>query len=253
MVITFLGTGTSQGVPVIGCDCAVCTSDDPRDNRLRTAILVESRGKTIVVDTGPDFREQMLRNKVKSIDAVLLTHGHKDHIGGLDDLRAYNFMLKRPIDIFAGTDVQNSVKSEFFYAFVRDKYPGVPQIILHTIDNEPFAIDNIPVIPISVLHFKMHVFGFRFGDFTYITDASYISYEEKQKIVGSKVIVINALRKQLHYSHFNLEQAVALLQELNPRQGYLTHMSHLLGKHADIEKELPDFIKPAYDGLKLEL
>jgi len=253
MVITFLGTGTSQGVPVIGCDCAVCTSDDLRDNRLRTAILVESRGKTIVVDTGPDFREQMLRNKVKSIDAVLLTHGHKDHIGGLDDLRAFNFMLKRPIDIYAGTDVQNSVKSEFFYAFVRDKYPGVPQIILHTIDSEPFAIDNIPVIPISVLHFKMHVYGFRFGDFTYITDASYISYEEKQKIVGSKVIVINALRKQLHYSHFNLEQAVALLQELNPRQGYLTHMSHLLGKHADIEKELPDFIKPAYDGLKLEL
>jgi phosphoribosyl 1,2-cyclic phosphate phosphodiesterase len=162
-------------------------------------------------------------------------------------------MLKRPIDIYASSEVQESVRSEFFYAFVRDKYPGVPQIVLHTIENEPFAVDNIPIIPISVLHFKMHVYGFRFGDFTYITDASYISYEEKQKIFGSKIIVINALRKQLHYSHFNLEQAVALLTELKPNAGYITHMSHLMGKHAVVENELPDFIRFAYDGLKLEL
>ena len=229
MKITFLGTGTSQGVPVIGCQCSVCQSEDPRDKRLRTSVLVESDNKRVVIDCGPDFRQQMLREKILSIDAILITHSHKDHLGGLDDVRAFNYILQRPADVYANEEVQDSIRREFAYAFGDDRYPGVPEINLHLITNNLFEAAGIPFIPIKARHYNDHfVFGFRIHDFTYITDAMEISEPEKAKMKGSKVIVINALRKKAHYSHFNLEGAVRILEELRPEQGYLTHISHHL-------------------------
>jgi len=251
--ITILGSGTSQGVPIIACNCEVCQSTDLKDKRLRSSIMLEEKGNIFIVDTGPDFRQQMLRENVKKIDAIIITHGHKDHIGGLDDVRAFNFILQRPIDVYARLSVQKFIKNDFFYAFAKDKYPGVPEINLHTITKKPFLINDIGFTPIDVLHFRLPVFGYRIGDFTYITDASYISEVEKEKIKGSKVIVINALRKRPHYSHFNLEQAVNILKELKPEIGYLTHISHMMGFHEEVEKELPNFIKLAYDGLKISI
>jgi len=251
--ITFLGTGTSQGVPLIACTCEVCTSADSRDKRLRTSILVECNDIAIVVDTGPDFRQQMLREKVKRLDAVLFTHEHKDHIAGLDDIRAFNFILKRKIDVYASDRVQDAIRREFAYIFSDTKYPGIPEIELHTIQNKPFEIQGIPVIPIEVLHYKLSVFAFRFGDFVYITDANAISQQEKQKIMGCKILVINALRRQAHVSHFTLQEALDLIAELKPEKAYLTHISHQLGKHSNIEKELPDGVFQAYDGLQIQL
>ncbi|HRH02399.1 MAG TPA: MBL fold metallo-hydrolase [Bacteroidia bacterium] len=253
MKITFLGTGTSQGVPLIACTCEVCTSADSRDKRLRTSILVECNDIAIVVDTGPDFRQQMLREKVKRLDAVLFTHEHKDHIAGLDDIRAFNFILKRKIDVYASDRVQDAIRREFAYIFSDTKYPGIPEIELHTIQNKPFEIQGIPVIPIEVLHYKLSVFAFRFGDFVYITDANAISQQEKQKIMGCKILVINALRRQAHVSHFTLQEALDLIAELKPEKAYLTHISHQLGKHSNIEKELPDGVFQAYDGLQIQL
>lgn len=253
MKITFLGTGTSQGVPLIACTCEVCTSEDPRDKRLRTSILVECEGISIVVDTGPDFRQQMLREKVKKLDAVVFTHEHKDHIAGLDDIRAFNFILKRKIDVYASDRVQDAIRREFAYIFSDTKYPGIPEIELHTIQNKPFEIQGIPIIPIEVLHYKLSVFAFRFGDFVYITDANAISQQEKKKIVGCKILVINALRRQAHVSHFTLQEALDLIAELKPEKAYLTHISHQLGKHSNIEKELPNGVFQAYDGLQIQL
>jgi phosphoribosyl 1,2-cyclic phosphate phosphodiesterase len=251
---TFLGTGTSQGVPVIGCDCDVCRSDDPRDNRLRTSILIETDGISIVVDCGPDFRQQMLREKIRSIDAILVTHAHKDHLGGLDDVRAFNYFLKRPTDVYATEEVSAVIRNEFSYAFHENKYPGVPEILLKQYGNQPFRVSGVEVTPIEARHFQeQYVFGFRIHDFTYITDAVEITPKEKEKIAGSKMIVVNALRKKKHYSHFNLEEAVALLKELNPERGFLTHISHQMGKYEEVSKELPDFIQLGYDGLKIEL
>lgn len=253
MKITFLGTGTSQGVPLIACTCEVCTSEDPRDKRLRTSILVECEGISIVVDTGPDFRQQMLREKVKKLDAVVFTHEHKDHIAGLDDIRAFNFILKRKIDVYASDRVQDAIRREFAYIFSDTKYPGIPEIELHTIQNKPFEIQGLPIIPIEVLHYKLSVFAFRFGDFVYITDANAISQQEKKKIVGCKILVINALRRQAHVSHFTLQEALDLIAELKPEKAYLTHISHQLGKHSNIEKELPNGVFQAYDGLQIQL
>lgn len=253
MKITFLGTGTSQGVPLIACTCEVCTSEDPRDKRLRTSILVECEGISMVVDTGPDFRQQMLREKVKKLDAVVFTHEHKDHIAGLDDIRAFNFILKRKIDVYASDRVQDAIRREFAYIFSDTKYPGIPEIELHTIQNKPFEIQGIPIIPIEVLHYKLSVFAFRFGDFVYITDANAISQQEKKKIVGCKILVINALRRQAHVSHFTLQEALDLIAELKPEKAYLTHISHQLGKHSNIEKELPNGVFQAYDGLQIQL
>jgi phosphoribosyl 1,2-cyclic phosphate phosphodiesterase len=250
--ITFLGTGTSSGVPMIGCDCEVCTSTDKKDNRLRSSILVQSATTTLVVDTGPDFRYQMLRQKVKHLDAVIFTHPHKDHLAGLDDVRAYNFFTKKHIDIYADSLTEEAVRRDFYYAFTDTKYPGIPELNLNTISTEPFLVGDIPVIPISVWHMKMPVLGFRFGKFTYVTDANRIEEAEREKIRGSEVLVLNALRKQKHISHFTLEEAIEVVQELKIPTGYFTHMSHQIGLHAAIEAELPENIHLAYDGLVLD-
>lgn len=247
--ITFLGTGTSSGVPMIGCDCAVCSSTDKRDNRLRSSILVQSATTSLVVDTGPDFRQQMLREKMKHLDAVLFTHPHKDHLAGLDDIRAFNFFSKKPIDIYADSLTEEAVRRDFYYAFTDTKYPGIPELNMHTINLDPFMVGDIPVTPIQVWHLKMPVLGFRFGKFTYITDANRIEEEEKEKIRGSEVLVLNALRKQKHISHFTLGEAIELVQELNIPEAYFTHISHQLGLHAAIEAELSNGIHLAYDGL----
>jgi phosphoribosyl 1,2-cyclic phosphate phosphodiesterase len=252
LTINFLGTGTSTGIPMICCHCEVCSSTDARDKRLRTSILVQSATTTIVVDTTPDFRQQMLRIQNEQLDAILFTHPHKDHIAGLDDVRAYNFFLQKPIDIYADTLTQDGLKREFAYAFAEHRYPGVPDLNLITInDKTNFTIGDINIIPIKVWHHKMPILGFRFGDFTYITDANRIDDNEKEKIKGSKVVVVNALRVQDHISHFTLEQATQLVNELEVEQAYFTHISHQLGKHADVNKILPSHIQLAYDGLQL--
>lgn len=253
MEITFLGTGTSQGVPVITCDCKVCKSENPKDNRLRSSVLIKTGKNVFVIDAGPDFRQQMLRENVRKLDAVLVTHGHKDHIGGLDDVRAFNYFQKKVIDVYAQKNVNKVLRSDFFYAFEDDKYPGVPEMELHTINNKPFMINDDLITPIEVMHYHLPVLGFRIKDFTYITDANFISDKELEKIKGSKIIVVNALRRKQHISHFSFEEAVEILQKLQPEQAYLTHISHQMGLHEEVEKELPPFIKLAYDGLKINI
>ncbi len=253
MKVTFLGTGTSQGVPLIACTCIVCQSNDSRDKRLRTSILIEEKGKTFVIDTGPDFRQQMLRENVKKLDAVLFTHEHKDHIAGFDDIRAFNYIQKRKMDIYASAHVQEAIKREFAYIFSDFKYPGIPEINLFLLENKSTVIHDVDFLPIEVMHYKLPVFGFRVNDFTYITDANYISDTEKEKIKGTKILVLTALRREPHISHFNLEQAIELAKELNPGKTYFTHISHQLGLHAEVQKELPANIELAYDGLKIEV
>lgn len=253
LTIEFLGTGTSSGVPMIACDCDVCTSTDPKDNRLRSSILVQSAATSIVVDTTPDFRYQMLRINNRRLDAVLYTHPHKDHLAGLDDIRAYNYFTKKPMNIYANSLTEGALRRDYYYAFSDTKYPGVPELNLITIDQHPFLIGDIPVQPVEVLHHKMPVLGFRFGDFTYITDANKIEEQEKEKIKGSKILVLNALRKEKHLSHFTLQEAIELATELNIPEIYFTHISHQLGKHEEINQELPSHIKLAYDGLKLTI
>lgn len=253
ITVTLLGTGTSSGVPMIGCECEVCTSSDKRDNRLRASILLKSSNTTLVVDSGPDFRYQMLRAHVKHLDAIVFSHPHKDHLAGLDDIRAFNFFSHRPMDVYANLLTQEGLRKEFSYAFADKKYPGVPEITMHTISDKDFWVGDICITPIEVWHLKMPVLGFRFGRFTYITDANHIDDKEKRKIEGSEVLIVNALRKQKHISHFNLEEAIDLARELKIPQTYFTHLSHQMGKHADVNAELPDGVALAYDQQVIEL
>jgi phosphoribosyl 1,2-cyclic phosphate phosphodiesterase len=252
MKLEFLGTGTSQGVPVISCACSVCTSNDPKDKRLRCSVLFRTGQQTILVDAGPDMRQQLLRSGIEELDAVLLTHEHMDHLSGMDDLRPFNFKQGKEMPIFANSDTGSAVRRVYAYAFSNRKYPGVPQFDLRRIDTEPFLVGRDRVIPIEVLHHKLPVLGFRLGDITYITDAKTISSEEKEKVRGSKVLVLNALRREPHPSHLNLDEALRLIAELEPEQAYLTHISHLFGCHQEIQDELPKGVNVAYDGLVIE-
>jgi phosphoribosyl 1,2-cyclic phosphate phosphodiesterase len=249
--ITFLGTGTSSGVPMIACGCEVCISTDKKDKRLRSSILVKSSTTTLVVDTTPDFRYQMLRANVKKLDAVIFTHPHKDHIAGLDDIRAYNFFMQKPMKVYANEMTQETIVREFPYAFAAVKYPGIPEINFETISTEPFIVGDIPVIPILVWHYKMPVLGFRFGKFTYITDANRIDDAEKEKIKGSEIVVLNVLRKEKHVSHFNLPDALDLVNELQIPKAHFTHISHQLGRHEAVNAILPKNISLAFDGMEL--
>lgn len=251
--VRFLGTGTSQGIPMIACSCEVCRSTDPCDQRLRVSMHIETEGKSFIIDTGPDFRQQILRAGIQRVDAVLYTHEHKDHTAGMDDIRGFNYAQKSSIPLYAQAPVIEQLKREFAYAFAEDKYPGVPEIEVHEIENRPFTIAGVSIIPILVKHYYLDVLGFRFGDFTYITDANFISEEELDKVRGSKVVVINALRKTTHISHFTLDEALEVIEKIKPEKAYITHISHMMGLHAEVEKELPAHVHLAFDGLTLEV
>ncbi|WP_233378366.1 MBL fold metallo-hydrolase [Maribellus sp. CM-23] len=250
---TFLGTGTSQGVPVVACDCDVCRSDDPHDKRLRSSLLLNINGQNLVIDAGPDFRQQMLRERVGTLRAILLTHEHVDHIFGLDDIRSYNWIQRHPMEIYAEERVQEAIRRIFSYVFAEFKYPGIPKMHLKDVNGFPFVVDDVEIIPIRCFHHKLPVYGYRIGDLTYITDANSVLEEEMAKLEGTKILIINTLRKEKHISHFNLEEALAVIEKVQPEKAYLTHISHGLGKYREIEKELPGNVFLAYDGLKLEL
>lgn len=253
MKITILGSGTSQGVPVIGCQCAVCTSDNPRDQRLRSSILVEHGKTAIVVDAGPDFRQQMLRAGLRRLDAILISHTHKDHIAGLDDVRSFNYLMRQPMKVFASAHDQKDIRKEFSYAFSDNPYPGVPEFDLQLLKDEPFRIGDIEVIPFLVMHHRLPVFAFRFGDLAYITDVSYIPPAAYKHLKGLKVLIIDALRKEKHISHFSLSEAIETARKIGAGQTWFTHVSHLMGKSAEVEQLLPSGMKMAYDGLVIEL
>jgi phosphoribosyl 1,2-cyclic phosphate phosphodiesterase len=251
--ITLLGTGTSQGVPVIACRCNVCLSDDTRDHRLRSSAMIEVDNKVFVIDTGPDFRQQMLAHRVKDLTAVIFTHEHKDHVAGLDDVRAFNYKHKRHIDVYAEKRIQEALKQEYAYVFAEEKYPGVPQINMHLIENSEFAIGGVSILPVRVYHHRLPVFGFRIGSFAYLTDVKTVPDEELDKLKDLDVLVLTALRKTEHLSHMNLEEAISLVDKVKPKTTYLTHLSHAFGLHAEEEALLPDHIRIGYDGLSIEL
>ena len=250
MKITFLGTGTSQGVPVIACDCNVCLSADPLDKRLRTSVLLETDETNLIIDAGPDFRQQMLKEHVTKLDAILLTHEHKDHIAGLDDVRAFNYKSKDAIDIYSEERVQKVIKKEFSYVFSEYQYPGIPKMRLIPIPEHNFNVENLQIIPIRVFHYRLPVYGFRIGNFAYITDANYVPEDSKEKLYGVKYLVINALRKEKHISHFSLREAIDFVREISPKKAFITHISHQMGLHAEVTKELPPEIMLAFDGLR---
>lgn len=238
---------------MIACNCKTCLSKDPKDKRLRTSLLVQTDKTDIVFDTGPDFRQQMLREHVQKLDAVIYTHEHRDHIAGLDDIRAFNFKQKKPMDIFTEERVLSALKYEYPYIFAEKKYPGIPKINVHLIHKEDFSINGLKITPIKVMHYRLPVLGFRVGELAYITDANFIPEEEKEKLFGVKYFIINALRKEKHVSHFNLSEAIELISEISPKRAWLTHISHQMGYHSELEKELPSHIRPAYDGLFFEV
>jgi phosphoribosyl 1,2-cyclic phosphate phosphodiesterase len=251
--VSFLGTGTSQGVPVIGCECEVCRSLDFRDKRFRASIYVEAQGVSLVIDTGPDFRIQMLRAGIKRLDAVLFTHEHKDHTAGMDDIRPFNYIQQKDMPVFARANVLDQIRREFSYVFSPKRYPGVPQIELIEITETPFHVNGLPVTPIPVLHYKLPVLGFRFGSFSYITDANNIPEESMKLLEGTEVLVLNALQNEPHISHFTLKEAIAVAEKIGARQTFFTHMSHRLGLHAQVDEALPPGMALAYDGLELTL
>jgi phosphoribosyl 1,2-cyclic phosphate phosphodiesterase len=253
LTLTFLGTGTSTGVPVIACNCLVCKSKDARDKRFRTSVMVKTQTENIIIDCGPDFRFQMLKQNVEDIDAVLFTHEHRDHIAGLDDIRAFNYVLNKSVPIYGTKHVMNAIKTEFPYIFTETGFFAAPQIIVNEIENREFIIGQTGILPIAVMHNKLPIMGFRIGDLTYITDASFIEEREKQKIFGSKILVVNALRNSKHNSHFSLSEALSLISEVKPEQAYITHISHFLGLHEEVEKKLPTNVHLAYDNLVVKL
>jgi phosphoribosyl 1,2-cyclic phosphate phosphodiesterase len=251
--ITFLGTGASHGIPVIGCNCIVCQSNDPKDKRLRSSIFLHTERNNLVIDAGPDFRQQMLREKIARIDAVLMTHEHKDHTAGLDDVRAFNYLMKKPMSVYAENRVLDSIQREYSYVFSDDKYPGIPEMDLHPIFNRPFEINGEEIIPIQVFHNLLPVFGFRIDNMAYITDAKTIPDSEKLKLKNLDVLVINSLRVKPHISHLGLEEALDVIEELQPRKAYLTHISHMQYSYLELENHLPVNVHAAYDGLILEV
>lgn len=253
MLITLLGTGTSSGVPLIGCTCEVCRSVDFRDKRLRSSVHIAVGGRSLVIDTGPDFRQQVLRLNLQQLDAVLFTHEHKDHTAGLDEIRAYNFRSGQDIPIYGRPTVLAQLQREFAYIFAEHKYPGTPRVRVHEIGNKPFTALDVPVVPIEVMHHKLPVFGYRIGDFTYLTDLNYIGEEELEKVSGTKILVLDALQRQPHISHFTLDQAIALAQRVGADRTYFIHISHKLGLHREVEQELPPNIRLGYDGLQIRL
>jgi len=251
MKITLLGTGTSQGVPIIGCSCQVCQSTNPKDKRLRSSVMIEVMGNTFVIDTGPDFRQQMLQSKNTKLDAVIFTHSHKDHINGFDDIRAFNFIQKAPVDVYLESEVMHAIKRDYFYMFEEHKYPGVPEANFHIIDSKPFQIKGVEIIPIRVHHYKMPVLGFRIGNFSYITDANNIKPTEIEKMKGTEVLVINALRREPHISHFSLNEALEMIEKIKPNKTFLTHISHQLGLHNALNEELPANVEMGWDGMAI--
>ncbi len=253
MKLTFLGTGTSQGVPVVACQCPVCSSNNPKDKRLRASVMIETETQCLVIDAGPDFRQQMLSHHVLHLNGILLTHEHVDHIFGLDDIRAFNWVQKQPTDIYAEERVQIAIRRIFDYVFATFRYPGIPQMHLHLIENKPFQISDLEVIPIRGLHYKLPVFGFRFGKLAYVTDVNHLENAEIDKLRGLDVLVLNALRKEEHISHFNLSQALELIAEVKPGKAYLTHLSHQMGFYDEVQKELPENVFLSYDGLEINI
>jgi phosphoribosyl 1,2-cyclic phosphate phosphodiesterase len=248
--VTVLGSGTSQGIPVIACDCPICSSNDPKDKRLRSAVMISYDNQNYVIDSGPDFRQQMLREGVKSLRAILFTHEHKDHVAGMDDVRAFNYRESRAMEIFCTERVETALKREFQYVFSNERYPGIPEVKLNNINLEPFQLPDGPIVtPIEVMHYKLPVLGFRIGDFTYITDAKTVSEKELEKVKGTKILIVNALHRSEHISHFNLEEALIFIDQVNPEKAYLTHISHLFGCHTEIEKILPPNVFIAFDGM----
>ena len=253
MTVTFLGSGTSHGVPVVGCSCQVCTSSDPRDQRLRTSVHLAIAGKSIVIDAGPDFRQQMLMNRIGRLDAILFTHEHKDHTGGLDDIRGYNLFQPDPIPIYAREAVLDRLRREYAYIFAGDGYPNTPRIAVHPITNHPFDALGVPFTPIEVRHYQLSVLGFRTGAFTYLTDAKQIGDAEKEKLRGTHTLVVNALHYTPNVAHFTVDEALALVEELQPQRAYFVHMSHEIGLHREVEKTLPDRVALAHDGLQITI
>ncbi len=253
MKVTFLGTGTSQGIPVIGSNHPVCLSSDPKDKRLRVSVLVEWNEYTYVIDCGPDFRQQMLTNNISKIDGILFTHEHSDHVAGLDDIRPF-FFNQGDIPIYAHQRVLDTLRTRFEYVFVtEDKYPGAPGVKEIVIENKPFKLGDMEIVPINTLHNRVQVFGFRLNHFAYLTDVKTIEDSEIDKLKGVKVLVVNALREKPHHSHFNLEEAIAFIQKVKPQKAYLTHISHYMGFHEEVQQRLPDNIYLAYDNLQITI
>lgn len=252
MTITFLGTGTSQGVPVIACECEVCRSLDFRDKRLRSSIHLEIDGQSFVVDTGPDFRMQMLRENIAHIDAVIFTHAHRDHTAGLDDVRAFNFKQQMDMPVYGTAATLEQLQGDFSYAFQPNAYPGIPRLHLNEINEQPFTVNGVSILPLPVMHLKMPVLGFRFQNFSYITDANFISNETLQRLQGTEILVLNALQRDWHISHFNLDEALNIVGLVKPRKTYLTHISHRMGLHREVSMELPENVWLAYDGLRIK-
>jgi len=249
--ITVLGSGTSQGIPIIGCNCNVCTSKNPKDKRLRSSVLIDTGKVVILVDAGPDFRQQMLRENVKRLDAIIFTHEHRDHIGGLDDIRAFNYINQAPMDVYAEDRVIKALTREYNYAFAEEKYPGVPKLTMHCINENPFEIAGTEITPIRLMHYNLPILGFRIGGFTYVTDANWIAESELQKMSKTEHLIINALRQFKHISHFSLSEAIDVARQCHAKKTYLTHLSDQMGLHDEINATLPENIFLSYDGMKI--